>query len=137
VISSSQRPLPDNTHNRHTSLPPVGFEPAISTVDLAQPHVLDRADTGTGPIKSIKAKCPRVFVWQAATRDTHSGYRRNTQRLVTCVSRNRLSCLPDLSHTRTVQADSDISPLAVGSPVVSGLPQNFNEYLHIALLLTL
>jgi len=32
VISSSQRPLPDNTHNthnRHTSMPPVGFEPII------------------------------------------------------------------------------------------------------------
>jgi hypothetical protein len=33
VISSSQRPLPDythNTHKRHTSMPPVGFEPTIS-----------------------------------------------------------------------------------------------------------
>jgi len=33
VISTSQRPLPDNnnnTHNRQTSIPPVGFEPTIS-----------------------------------------------------------------------------------------------------------
>ena len=30
VIRSSQRPLPDNTRNRQTSMPPVGFEPTIS-----------------------------------------------------------------------------------------------------------
>ena len=33
VISTSQRPLPDNTHNTHNrqqSMPPVGFEPTIS-----------------------------------------------------------------------------------------------------------
>ena len=30
VISSSLRPLPDNTHNGQTSMPPVGFEPSIS-----------------------------------------------------------------------------------------------------------
>jgi len=30
VISSSQRPLPDSTHNRQTSMPPVGFEPTFS-----------------------------------------------------------------------------------------------------------
>ena len=27
AISSSQRPLPDNTHNRQRCMPPVGFEP--------------------------------------------------------------------------------------------------------------
>jgi hypothetical protein len=30
VISSSQRLLPDNTHNRQTSMPPVEFEPTIA-----------------------------------------------------------------------------------------------------------
>ena len=30
VISLSQRPLPDNTHNRHTFMPLVGFKPTIS-----------------------------------------------------------------------------------------------------------
>ena len=37
VISLSQRPLPDNkhnTHNRQTSMPPVGFEHIISADDL-------------------------------------------------------------------------------------------------------
>jgi hypothetical protein len=29
VISSSQSPLPDNTHNKQISMPPVEFEPTI------------------------------------------------------------------------------------------------------------
>ena len=51
VISSSQRPLPDNTpntHNRQTSMPPVGFEPMISAGERPQTDALDRAATGTG-----------------------------------------------------------------------------------------
>ena len=113
---------------------PAGFEPTISTGERSQTHALDHAATGTGPpIRSRKEKYPQFFVWQSATRDMHRGDRRNTQRLITCVSRNRLSCLPDLSQTRTVRADSDTSPLAVGSPVVSGWPQNFNESVHMAI----
>ena len=37
-----------NTHNRQTSMPPVGFEPAISAGDRAYTYALDRAATGTG-----------------------------------------------------------------------------------------
>ena len=37
-----------NTHNRQTSMPPVGFEPTISTDERPQTHALDRAATGTG-----------------------------------------------------------------------------------------
>ena len=51
VISSSKRPLPDNTHNIHnrqTSIPPVGFEPTISAGERPQICPLDRATTGTG-----------------------------------------------------------------------------------------
>ena len=51
VISSSQRLLPDNTHNTHnrqTSMPPVGFEPTISAGERPQTYALDRAATGTG-----------------------------------------------------------------------------------------
>jgi hypothetical protein len=51
VISSSQRPLLDNTHNTHnrqTPMPLVGFEPTISAGERPQTHVLDRAVTGTG-----------------------------------------------------------------------------------------
>jgi hypothetical protein len=36
VISSSQRPLPDNTQKRQTSMPPVGFEPRISAGERPQ-----------------------------------------------------------------------------------------------------
>jgi len=37
-----------NTHNRQTSMTPVGFEPTISAGELPQTYDLDRAATGTG-----------------------------------------------------------------------------------------
>ena len=37
-----------NTHNRQTSMPPVGFEPTISADERPQTYTLDRAATGTG-----------------------------------------------------------------------------------------
>ena len=51
VITSSQRPLPDNTqntHNRQTSMPPVGFEPTFSSGEWPQTYALDHAAIGTG-----------------------------------------------------------------------------------------
>ena len=49
VISSSQRPLPDNTqHSRQTSMPLVGFEPTISEGERSQTYALDRAAIATG-----------------------------------------------------------------------------------------
>jgi len=39
-----------NTHNRHTSIPPVGFEPTISAGDRPQTDALDRGAHGTGVI---------------------------------------------------------------------------------------
>ena len=39
-----------NTHNRQTSMPPVGFEPTISAGKRPQTYALDRAATGTGKI---------------------------------------------------------------------------------------
>jgi len=36
-----------NTHNRQTSMPPVGFEPTISAGERPQTYVLDRAATET------------------------------------------------------------------------------------------
>jgi len=50
-LLSSQRPLPDNTHNTHnrqTSMPPVGFEPTISTGERPQNYAFYHAVTGTG-----------------------------------------------------------------------------------------
>ena len=49
VISPTQRPLHDNTHNTHnreTSVPPVGFEPTILAGERSQTHASDRAATG-------------------------------------------------------------------------------------------
>ena len=37
-----------NTHNRQTSVPPVGFEPTISAGERPKTYALDRAATGTG-----------------------------------------------------------------------------------------
>ena len=43
-----------NTHNRQTSMPPVGFEPTISGGERPQTYALNRAATGTGIINSYK-----------------------------------------------------------------------------------
>ena len=51
VISSSQRPLPDNTqHSQQTDIhgPPVGFEPTKSAGKRPQYYALDRVASGTG-----------------------------------------------------------------------------------------
>ena len=37
-----------NTHNRQTSMPPVGFEPTTSAGERPQTYALDRSATGTG-----------------------------------------------------------------------------------------
>ena len=42
-----------NTHNRQTSMPPVGFEPTISASERPQTYALDRAATGTGRLLHI------------------------------------------------------------------------------------
>ena len=50
--SASRRDLyltTPNTHNRQTSMPPVGFEPAIPTSEWPQTDVLDSAAIGTSP----------------------------------------------------------------------------------------
>ena len=39
-----------DTHNIHTSKPPVDFECTISADELPQAHALDRAVTGTGSL---------------------------------------------------------------------------------------
>jgi len=43
-----------NTHNRQTSMPPVGFEPTISADERPQTYASDRAATGTGGITTIR-----------------------------------------------------------------------------------
>ena len=37
-----------NTHKRQTSMPPVGFEPKISSGERPKTYALDRTATGTG-----------------------------------------------------------------------------------------
>jgi len=41
-------PTTHNTHNRQTSMPPVGFEPTISAGERPQTLAVERATAGTG-----------------------------------------------------------------------------------------
>ena len=56
-----------NTHNRKTSMPPVGFEPTISAGEWPQTYALDRAATGTGKRYLTTSKYfflfPQLFGW--------------------------------------------------------------------------
>jgi len=65
VISSSQRPLPDNTqHSQQTNIhAPVGFEPTISAGERPQTYALDRAATGTGEIDSYEVIFSEHMIW--------------------------------------------------------------------------
>ena len=44
------------THEKHTSMPPAGFEPTISTGEWAQTHALDRAATLIGDMIYAETK---------------------------------------------------------------------------------
>ena len=54
----SLRAPPENTHNRHTSMNPVGFEPTIPAGERPKTYALDRAATGTGIVlvDTVKVK---------------------------------------------------------------------------------
>jgi hypothetical protein len=45
-----------NTHNRQTSMPPVGFEATISGGERPQTYALDRAATGTGRVAALRTQ---------------------------------------------------------------------------------
>ena len=51
-----------NTHNRQTSMPPVGFEPTISADERPQIHALDCADTGidSSPVQA----CLTIIIYK-------------------------------------------------------------------------
>jgi hypothetical protein len=50
-----------NTHKRHTSMPPVGFEPTIPASERPQTHDLGRAVTGIGVICYLFAEIVLKF----------------------------------------------------------------------------
>jgi len=56
-----------NTHNRQTSISPVGFEPTISAGERPQTHALDRAATGTGTLPSDSRKFCVVIITATAS----------------------------------------------------------------------
>ena len=43
-----------NTHDKQTSIPPLGFEPTISACERTQTYAFDRAATGTGNTEQVK-----------------------------------------------------------------------------------
>jgi len=53
VISTTQRPLPDNVEHPQASIPPAGFEPAIPASESPQTHAFGRAATGIGRNKLL------------------------------------------------------------------------------------
>ena len=66
VINPTQRiRTTDNTHNRHTSMTPAGFEPAIPTTERPQTHTLHCAATGMGL---------NVLLYRMLTSQCKSGY---------------------------------------------------------------
>ena len=60
VISPQQRPLLDNTILRQTSMPPAGFEPAITASERPRTHALYHAATGIGCGAFIRNYCSRI-----------------------------------------------------------------------------
>ena len=69
-----------NTHNRQTSMPPVGFEPTISAGERPQTNALDRAATGTGPtpnVMMIKPRRIRYYDSSAIIWNTHKTWSEN------------------------------------------------------------
>ena len=87
-----------NTHNRRTSMPPVGFEPIISAGERPKTYALDRAATGNGSNvyyiikldsrgfqtvqKNKEKKCGRVC-WKSAGEWYQTKYRvRKIEKLI-------------------------------------------------------
>jgi hypothetical protein len=58
--SACRRDIYLTTHNRQTSMPPMGFEPTISAGELPQTYVLDRA--ATGPCKRQVFNLSNCFI---------------------------------------------------------------------------
>jgi hypothetical protein len=57
--SVCRRDLYLTTHNRQTSMPPVGFEPTIAAGERPYIYVLDRAANRTGIVRVIKLRIMR------------------------------------------------------------------------------
>jgi len=91
-----------NTHNRQTSMPPVGFEPTISAGERPQTYAFDRAATGTRCNITqfiISGNCSTCFGWYLrpwsgahTTLSTASGICHTVT--ATCRYRGRVGTLP-------------------------------------------
>ena len=104
-----------NTHNRQTSMPPVGFEPTLSAGERPQTHASDRAATGTGHVnftgpvwtnilcrKFVLSKCKSVVkqpffpthtVRQTVTITNYQTVRLQTRLLSKCCVHTKIASL--------------------------------------------
>jgi len=76
-----------NTHNRQTSMPPAGFEPAIPSSERPHTHALDRAATGIGLSTDIIAQTSILTI---TTKYAKIRERRNT------------TCHSESNHLKTI-----------------------------------
>jgi len=62
-IGTTQRPVPDNTHNRQTDMTPAGFETAIPGSERPQIHALDHAARDRLMHNYVKSKAFPLQTW--------------------------------------------------------------------------
>jgi hypothetical protein len=74
-----------NTHNRQTSMPPVGFESTISAGERPQTYALDRAATGTGFPSITQSKFRINYHWNISYYRTIMDASRNMHH-ATCIT---------------------------------------------------
>ena len=51
LVTETSHLTTHNTHNRQTSMPPVGFEPTTPAGERPQTYALERGATGTGELE--------------------------------------------------------------------------------------
>jgi len=76
-----------NTHNRQTSMPPVGFEPTISAAERPQTYALDSAATRTSPSLTLSKQNPTQGRCYEAVTKFHSHTRTFVPNIFPFISR--------------------------------------------------
>ena len=107
-----------NTHNKQTSMPPVGFEPTISACERPQTYALDRAATRTGN-KMQLCRINLLFHYSLTVLHVSSDIIAHHQEHLTVITASgfihacRFQLLSWLSHDSSRQRHTWIKPEAV------------------------
>ena len=89
-----------NTHNRQTSMPPVGFEPTISAGERPQNYALDRAATETGMTITEPVFIKLTPAGQVRVKNTLPNFMKIQQNLCSqtlCHRRTDMACIEGIS----------------------------------------